>query len=158
MRHLTLLTASFLFLSISSCDKKNSISTAQENRLVEKIDALNDRLDGLEKEAHVIAEINDMIRGLEKHRDTQNRASCILNIRNIHQAIRAHQGLKGMNVGQTIRWDNIFGKDKFIELRPTCPHGGDYILMEKMPAVGEVAAKCPHAETLHHKPENHEGW
>ena len=158
MRYLVHITLCFLCLSLPSCDKADPLSSDQENRLVEKIDSLNLRLDELEKDTHVITEINELIRGIDKYAAIQNRKSCILNIRNIHQAIRAHQGLNGMNVGQIIHWDNIFGKEKFIVVRPTCPLGGDYILMKKMPRVGEVAAQCPHADTLNHKPENHEGW
>jgi len=43
-----------------------------------------------------------------------DRATCLLNQRNIHQAIRANQGLNNKSVGEQIDWDEIFGPEKYL--------------------------------------------
>ena len=84
-----------------------------------------------------------------------DRAGCILNIRNVQQAVRADQNMHKFKEGDPIPWDDIFGEGKFIENKPTCPEGGTYTFLKKFPKVGELALKC----SLHdHEPPNHDDW
>ena len=96
------------------------------------------------------------------HKRKADRAACILNIRNIQQAVRAHHGMTDQRVGNVIDWSEIFtsvgGPDKFL-MKPQCPHdGSEYILIETYPDVGIPIATCPHCDTLNHRPDDTTGW
>ena len=84
-----------------------------------------------------------------------DRAACIMNIRNVQQAIRGHQNMKNLNPGDPIPWDEIIGKDGYIPVKPTCPDGGTYTFLTKFPKVGELACKCSHPD---HVPPQHADW
>ena len=82
--------------------------------------------------------------GANIYKKGANRAACILNIRNIHQAVRADQNLTKKNVGDTLAQTTIMGTaDSYIEVSPTCPTDGIvYTLEGTYPATGTVAAAC----------------
>jgi len=93
------------------------------------------------------------------YKKAADRAACILNIRNIQQAMRANMNLEAHEVGEKINWDDIIGTGKFLELEPRCPlHNQRYILSEKYPPTGKAAAKCPNAQSENHKPKSTVGW
>ena len=50
-----------------------------------------------------------------------DRAACILNIRNIHQAVRANQNLSAHNVGSPLVRVDIIGAGRYLETEPLCP-------------------------------------
>ena len=53
------------------------------------------------------------------------RAACILNIRNIHQAVRADQNLNKKNTTDELVRTTIMGDpEAYIENEPTCPADG----------------------------------
>jgi len=84
-----------------------------------------------------------------------DRATCLLNIRNVQQAIRGHQNIHDLNQGDPINWDEIFGENGYLPKKPTCPQGGTYTFLTKYPKTGELACKC----SIHdHEPANHEDW
>lgn len=83
-----------------------------------------------------------------------DRAACILQTRNVQQAIRGHQNMNSINQGAAIDWNEIFGKDGYMP-KPVCPTGGTYTFSEVYPETGELACKCEHAD---HVPTNHENW
>lgn len=82
--------------------------------------------------------------GANIYKKGANRAACILNIRNIHQAVRADQNLTKKNVGDVLASTTIMGTaDSYIEVSPTCPtDGAVYTLQGVYPATGIVAATC----------------
>ena len=92
--------------------------------------------------------------GANIYKKGADRAACILNIRNIHQAVRAHQHLNGLKIGDPLDPNEIFGPDKYLA-EPTCPLGHKYTLSKTIPKTGTPAATCEHPE---HHPENTEGW
>ncbi len=97
--------------------------------------------------------------GAQAYKNAADRAACILNIRNIHQAVRVNMNIEDLQVGDPIHWEDIVGKGKFLETMPVCPLDGKrYILSKKYPPVGEAAAKCPNAQSKNHKPQSTEGW
>ena len=91
-----------------------------------------------------------------------DRAACILNIRNIHQAIRADQNLKGAapgdnlatipdpasSTGGTLPGDIalvLYGTGKYFEVAPDCPtDAGAYTPANaaSYPAIGTVGVSC----------------
>ena len=91
-----------------------------------------------------------------------DRAGCIMNIRNVQQAIRSYQGMNDLSVGDTIPAGEIVGPGKFIELEPICPGGGTYkqdLTKEiVVPEVGKEFLKCSLCDTEEHKPQDTEGW
>lgn len=88
----------------------------------------------------------------------ESRSQCILNIRNIQQAIRANQNLLGLRIGDVIPWNDIFGKGKFILKKPKCPCGGNYVLSKTYPKAGTVVATCSYGVEGRHRPQLTKGW
>lgn len=87
-----------------------------------------------------------------------DRAACIINIRNVQQAVRGHANMNSLEIGTTIDWDDIFGADGYLK-EPKCPEGGTYTFAKTIPAVGVLVCTCSHGDTeKRHKPDNHEDW
>lgn len=84
-----------------------------------------------------------------------DRAACILQTRNIQQAVRSYANMNNLEIGDPLPWDEIFGEDKFIEQKPVCPMGGTFTFSETIPEVGDLAGQCSHED---HRPENHDEW
>ena len=97
----------------------------------------------------------------EKKKRDADRKACILNIRNVHRAIRSHHGLNDLDYGDVIEWSIIFNtseRDGYLD-KPTCPHDGSpYILSKTIPNLGTAVMTCPNCEKLNHKPEDTKGW
>ena len=99
--------------------------------------------------------------GANIYKKGADRAACILNIRNTHQAVRANQNLKGIDIGDDLDTAAIYGEGLYIETEPTCPtDAGAYIEVATYPAVGTVAATCEDygAAAEDHAPDNTDGW
>lgn len=87
------------------------------------------------------------------------RAACILNIRNVQQAIRSDQNMNIRSAGDAIKWSGIIGPGLYIEKSPTCPAHGKYIFKDKYPEVGTLAMECSlSGPPQNHEPENHSDW
>ena len=87
------------------------------------------------------------------------RAACILNIRNVQQAIRSDQNLNNRSAGDAIKWSGIIGPGLYLEKSPTCPAHGKYIFKDKYPEVGTLAMECSlSGPPQNHEPENHSDW
>lgn len=75
-------------------------------------------------------------------------AECMMNMRNIQQAVRGHQGMKNLAIGP-LDWNDIFGPSGYLPLECSkCPSGLPYRLSKTMPAMGELAAECQNPEHL----------
>ena len=84
--------------------------------------------------------------GANIYKKGADRAACILNIRNVHQAVRANQNLKGINTGADLDIVNEIysatGTERYLT-EPTCPSkSGAYIPAATYPEVGFVAVAC----------------
>jgi hypothetical protein len=73
-----------------------------------------------------------------------DRAACILQTRNVQQAVRSYCGMNGINSGDTFDRTGIIGPGKFIESEPVCPAGGTYTWSANTPLVGHLAIRCSH--------------
>ena len=86
------------------------------------------------------------------------RATCIMNIRNVQQAMRSYQGMKNLGVGHKkgfSKW-SIVGPGNFIGVEPVCPVGGTYWWAEdRIPAVGELMLHCSCRD---HVPTSYSDW
>ena len=88
-----------------------------------------------------------------------DRAACIMNIRNIQQAVRGHQNMANKTTSDDITKADIVGSGGYLETDPTCPSGGTYTWVAKYPAVGTPVASCAtNATTLNHVPNSVTGW
>lgn len=79
--------------------------------------------------------------GFRSKLEASDRAANIMNIRNVQQAMRAYQGMKGLMVGDACPTSGIFGdglKVGFMK-QPVPPTTGlDYRYLGKVPGVGEL--------------------
>lgn len=164
-------------VGLTSCEKTQEVSdskleeseirieqlTKELGKTREELDELRGKNEELTKriidaEAKSSSMTKLLALGAKKYKSGADRAACILNIRNIHQAVRAHQNLYGHDIGDKIVWSEIIGPGKYIEVMPKCPHGATYSLVDKFPKVGTPAAVCPHAKEHEHEPNSTRGW
>jgi prepilin-type N-terminal cleavage/methylation domain-containing protein len=99
-----------------------------------------------------------------------DRAGCILNIRNMQQAVRSYGNMNGVNPGSEVATitltpgatNPIIGAGKFMENAPVCPTksptAGVYTLFAGVPAVGTVAMTCSLAASEEHAPTGTNDW
>lgn len=91
-----------------------------------------------------------------------DRAGCVMNLRNIQQAVRGDQNMKGKNPGDTgLLRTNIIGTNGYLEREPACPAGaGTYAITDgAYPALGTLVTACPvTAVSTEHVPSDIAGW
>ncbi len=87
-----------------------------------------------------------------------DRAGCIMNIRNVQQAVRGHQNMSNKTTADNIVTTEIIGSNGYIETTPSCPSGGTYTLASTYPAIGSAAYTCSNSTTLQHAPDSTAGW
>ena len=81
-----------------------------------------------------------------------DRAGCIMNIRNVQQAVRSYQNMYNHDVGDLVAAGDLFGADKFLEVTPDCPDpAGGYTLSAAITPVGALFMTCDLAAA----PDNH---
>lgn len=83
-----------------------------------------------------------------------DRAACIINTRNIQQAVRSYQNMNDVKTGTPIPWDKIVGPGAFIENPPSCS-GGTYTFATTIPKTGTLACTCSNPD---HKVADHSDW
>jgi hypothetical protein len=98
--------------------------------------------------------ISIMFVGANAWKKGSDRAACIMNTRNVQQAVRGHQNMTSMKVGDPIDWNDIFGPDGYLP-QPVCPLGGTYTFVETIPPLGTLVGSCSHAD---HVPADHSTW
>lgn len=84
-----------------------------------------------------------------------DRAACIMQTRNLQQAVRSHQNLNSLKVGDPLDWNEIFGPGKLLDQQPACPLGGTYTFTNTIPPIGTLVGQCSHAD---HWPADHNDW
>ena len=97
-----------------------------------------------------------------------DRASCIMNIRQVQQAVRnysaTHQYYPGQDVTPHVRGGSLYlqlvGAGKYVEEVPVCQQGGVYENEGNIvPRIGELYMSCSLAtDDADHKPEDHRDW
>ena len=76
-----------------------------------------------------------------------DRAGCILNIRNMQQAVRSYANMNNVAPGGSVTGGSwkalVVGSGLFVEKEPTCPGTGTYSYADGViPAVGTLAMTC----------------
>ena len=90
-----------------------------------------------------------------------DRAACILNQRNIQQAVRADQNLNNKGSSAALSAEIICGPGLYLEVEPTCPSdkATAYAWVSTIPDIGALAAHCGLLATYaDHVPQDISGW
>lgn len=70
-----------------------------------------------------------------------NRDACLMNVRNVQQAARSHQGVNGLWIGSPLRRSDLI--PAYLGA-PSCPSGGTYTWSTVHPPVGMLVIRCSH--------------
>ncbi len=96
--------------------------------------------------------------GVRAYKDGVDRAQCVMNIRNVQNAVRSYSNIEGLKPGQRLGQevkllDELVGGEQFLEVLPDCPAGGLYgTLGNRIPAFGELYLTCTLEASEGHKP------
>ena len=102
--------------------------------------------------------------GVRAYKTGADRAQCVMNIRNVQNAVRSYSNVEGLRPGQRLGqeiklWDELVGEAQFLEVLPDCPAGGLYgNLGNRIPAFGELYLSCTLGASDGHKPQNLLYW
>lgn len=83
------------------------------------------------------------------------KSGCILQQRNLQQAVRSYANMESLKPGDSLDWSKIIGPGLFLETKPACPVHGDLPLSPVIPQIGTLAAPCHDPE---HRPAGTEDW
>ena len=84
-----------------------------------------------------------------------DRAGCILNLRNVQQAARSHQGMNNLDQGDPLAPPDLIGPRLYLSAPPACPSGGTYTWSTTHPPIGTLVIECSHPG---HRPTSTAGW
>lgn len=96
--------------------------------------------------------------GARAWKSGSDRSTCIINIRNIQQAVRSHQNLNGLADGTSLDVADLTGPTNYLGVTATCPAGGTYTYESAIPTPGTLMITCSFETTFQHVPTNHAGW
>jgi prepilin-type N-terminal cleavage/methylation domain-containing protein len=89
-----------------------------------------------------------------------DKAGCIMNIRNMQQAVRSYANLGNIAEGGTIVAADFEGPGKFLAVVPNCPSDPTkaYDVLTVVPTTGTLFATCTAADKAEHIPAGYTGW
>jgi hypothetical protein len=93
--------------------------------------------------------------GVSPRPRNSDKAYCIMNQRNLQQAVRSYANMEGLKPGDPLEWSKIIGPGHFLETKPACPVHGDHVLSPVLPEPSTLAAPCQDPE---HRPADTEDW
>jgi type II secretory pathway pseudopilin PulG len=95
--------------------------------------------------------------GARAYKKGSDKAACLMNQRNVQQAVRSYANLNPTDAAITV--DDLVGPDKFLGSLPLCPGGGTYEANYGA-AAGELAYACSLAAADGHAPsaEDLKNW
>jgi hypothetical protein len=89
----------------------------------------------------------------------QQRNQCILNQRNLQQAVRGYQNINGLSVGAPLDLVALTQSGQYLAKMPECACGVPYTLSRTIPPIGKLAATCGYVgRGGRHLPEKHSDW
>jgi hypothetical protein len=96
--------------------------------------------------------------GVNAWKKGADRATCILNQRNVQKAVRGYQAANNLKSGDHL--DLEVALKAYNLTMPKCPTGCKYTISETIPAVGDLVIECDQegSPSTTHKIENHKGW
>ncbi len=80
---------------------------------------------------------------------------CLIQQRNVQQAVRSYQGLNGFMNGSPIHWEDLHKADFVSQKPPHCPYGDPYIFEKNVPPNGVLYMRCRNPK---HKPNDYSSW
>jgi prepilin-type N-terminal cleavage/methylation domain-containing protein len=92
--------------------------------------------------------------GARAWKEGSDKAGCIMNIRNVQQAVRSYQNMNAQNAGATLASTAITGAGNFLEVAPVCPGAGTYTYKSAIPEVGTLYVTCGLSSTKGHEPSS----
>ncbi|MCW1921748.1 hypothetical protein OKA05_04235 [Luteolibacter arcticus] len=101
----------------------------------------------------VLTATSTLFVGARAWKKGSDRAACVINCRNVQQAVRAHQNMNELKPGTPIPWDQIFGNH--LDARPLCIPGATYTYAKGIPAIGKLACTCSDPD---HAIPDHANW
>jgi type II secretory pathway pseudopilin PulG len=111
--------------------------------------------------------ISILFMGARAWKKGSDRTACLLNIRNLQNAVRSYANINGLNPNSEVDLPGglrgqIIGPGKFLEKEPACPGGlGTYKAdaANTIPDLGVLYATCPNIATLpDHAPSARADW
>jgi len=84
------------------------------------------------------------------------RAGCVMNQRNLQQAVRSYQATNNLKPGDPLDWNKIIGPGLLIEKPPICPVHGAYSYPKVIPAIGVLVSPC--IDPAHKPPGDTSDW
>ncbi len=94
-----------------------------------------------------------------------DRAGCIMNIRNVQQAVRGHANMNNLAVDVDLPATVIYGdstetaaNSNVYMKTPKCPANGTYTPAGNVPATGTLYITCTLAADAQHEPAEHTTW
>ena len=95
-----------------------------------------------------------------------DRAACILNIRNVQQAVRGHANMHNQPENDPLLNTVIYGSASdsastattVYMKTPVCPALGTYTPLAVVPATGTLYITCSKATTDEHEPNDYSQW
>ena len=88
-----------------------------------------------------------------------DRSACIMNIRNMQNAVRAYQNIHQLTEGGPLNLSvDVIGPGNYIQYTPQCPGGGSYTPITQIPAAGQLAITCSLSATDEHEPKDYTEW
>ncbi len=89
-------------------------------------------------------------------RRVEETRECMMNMRNIQQAVRGYQGMTNLAY-DPLDWNDIFGPSGYMpKTYSKCPSGLPYRLSKNGPGVGELAAECQNPEHMKRLKSDHQ--
>jgi prepilin-type N-terminal cleavage/methylation domain-containing protein len=96
--------------------------------------------------------------GARAWKEGSDKAGCIMNIRNVQQAVRSYQNMNAKNSGDALTAADITGAGNFLEVPPVCPGAGTYTYGTTIPEVGTLFVDCSLSASKSHVPSSIAGW
>ena len=93
--------------------------------------------------------------GVSPRPRNSDKAYCIMNQRNLQQAVRSYANMESLKPGDPLDWSKIIGPGLLLETKPVGPVHGDYLLSPVIPEPGTLAAPCQNPE---HRPADTKDW
>lgn len=99
--------------------------------------------------------------GARAYKNEADRSACIMNIRNVQQAVRSDQNLRAKAPNESgLQEAHIYNESGSLYMvTPSCPAEGVYTFTEGVyPAPGELVLSCDLASVSEHVPLGGHNW
>ena len=93
-----------------------------------------------------------------------DRAACLMNIRNVQQALRGYANTNELEVGASLvppdaPHESVIGPGNFVAVMPHCPADGLYGFSGAVvPPVGTLFMTCSLSGSANHEPDDFGSW